>query len=112
MTSGDIIRLDIWSSFGCFTSPFSNIGGLLTYLIPPKTSIIGMIGSILGYGFDDYDEEENNIKKYRIEELYDIKISVQPRFKLKTRKITFNSHYGNEHHMLNIKEDVLINPRY
>lgn len=112
MTSGDIIRLDIWSSFGCFTSPFSNIGGLLTYLIPPKTSIIGMIGSILGYGFDDYDEEENNIKKYRIEELYDIKISVQPRFKLKTRKITFNSHYGNEPHMLNIKEDVLINPRY
>jgi len=112
MVSGDIIELDIWSSFGCFTSPFSNIGGLLTYLIPPKTSIIGMIGSILGYDFDEYDKKEDNIKKYKIEELYDIKISVQPRFKFKTRKITFNSHYGNEPYMLNVKEDVLINPCY
>ncbi|MCL2116056.1 MAG: CRISPR-associated protein Cas5 [Methanobrevibacter sp.] len=112
MASGDIIELDIWSSFGCFTSPFSNIGGFLTYLIPPKTSIVGMIGCILGYDFEEYVEKEDNTKKYKIEELYDIKISVQPLFKLKTRKITFNSHYGNEPHMLNVKEDVLINPYY
>jgi CRISPR-associated protein Cas5h len=112
MASGDIIELDIWSSFGCFTSPFSNIGGLLTYLIPPKTSIIGMIGSILGYDFDEYNEKNDNIKRYKIEELYDIKLSIQPLFKLKTRKITFNSHYGNEPYMLNVKEDVLINPYY
>ncbi|MDR0911080.1 MAG: CRISPR-associated protein Cas5 [Methanobrevibacter sp.] len=111
MNSGDIIEMDIWSSFGCFTSPFSNIGGLLTYLIPPKTSIIGMIGSILGYDFNDYIMD-GEIKKYKIEELYDIKISIQPLFKLKTRKVTFNSHYGNEPNMLNIKQDVLIDPYY
>lgn len=100
--------MDIWSSFGCFTSTFSNIGGLFTYLIPPKTSIIGMIGAILGYDIDSPKYLEN------IEKLYDVKISVQPYFRFHTQKITFNSHYGNEskNSMLNIKQDVLINPCY
>ncbi|WP_249164846.1 CRISPR-associated protein Cas5 [Methanobacterium alkalithermotolerans] len=108
----NIIEIDIWSSFGCFTKPFSNTGGLLTYLIPPKTSIIGMIAAILGYEFDDYEELEDKTRKYKIEELYDIKVSIQALFDLKIKRVTFNSHYGNEPHMLNVHEDVLINPFY
>jgi len=108
----NIIEMDIWSSFGCFTKPFSNTGGLLTYLIPPKTSIIGMIAAILGYNFDDYIKLNNGIKQYKIEELYDIKISIQAMFDLKVKRVTFNCHYGNEPNLLNIKEDVLINPYY
>lgn len=108
----DIIEMDIWSSFGCFTKPFSNTGGLLTYLIPPKTSIIGMVAAILGYDFDDFIELENGTKRYRIEELYDIKVSIQALFDLKIKRVTFNSHYGNEPHLLNVHEDVLIEPFY
>ncbi|MEN4006636.1 MAG: CRISPR-associated protein Cas5 [Methanobacterium sp.] len=108
----NIIEIDIWSSFGCFTKPFSNTGGLLTYLIPPKTSIIGMIAAILGYEFDDYEELDDKTRKYKIEELYDIKVSIQALFDLKVKRVTFNSHYGNEPHMLNVNQDILINPFY
>lgn len=104
--------MDIWGSFGCFTKPFSNTGGLLTYLIPPKTSIIGMIAAILGYEFDDFEELEDGTRKYKIEKLYAIKVSIQPLFDLKVKRVTFNSHYGNEPHMLNVNQDVLINPFY
>lgn len=108
----NIIEMDIWSSFGCFTKPFSNTGGLLTYLIPPKTSIIGMIAAILGYEFDDFKELKDGTRKYKIEDLYDIKVSIQPLFDLKVKRVTFNSHYGNEPYMLNVHQDVLINPFY
>ena len=108
----NIIEMDIWSSFGCFTKPFSNTGGLLTYLIPPKTSIVGMVAAILGYEFNDYEEQEDGTRKYRIEELYDIKISIQALFDLRVKRVTFNSHYGNEPHMLNVNQDILINPFY
>lgn len=104
--------MDIWSNFGCFTKPFSNTGGFLTYLIPPKTVIIGMIGAILGYKFDDFSEFEGK-RVYKIEELYDIKISIQSLFDLKVKRVIFNSHYGNDKKdMLNVKQDVLLNPKY
>jgi len=102
----------MWSNFGCFTKSFSNTGGLLTYLIPPKTVLIGMIGAILGYKFDDFHESDGR-RVYKIEELYDVKISVQSLFDLKVKRVIFNSHYGNDKKdMLNVKQDLLINPKY
>ncbi|KZX17000.1 CRISPR-associated protein Cas5 [Methanobrevibacter cuticularis] len=112
MEYSNIIEMDIWSNFGCFTKPFSNTGGLLTYMIPPKTSIIGIIGAILGYEFDDYEENSEGYRKYKIEELYTIKISIQPLFDLKSKRVTFNYGYGNEKGLKNIKQDVLIKPYY
>ncbi|PKL66471.1 MAG: CRISPR-associated protein Cas5 [Methanobacteriales archaeon HGW-Methanobacteriales-1] len=112
MDYNNIIEMDIWSNFGCFTKPFSNTGGLLTYLIPPKTVVIGMIGAILGYKFDDFSEVEGK-RVYKLEELYDIKISVQSLFDLKVKRVVFNSHYGNDKKdMLNVKQDLLLNPKY
>lgn len=104
--------MEIWSQFGSFSKPFSNTGGILTYLIPPKTAIIGMIGSVLGYNVEDYREDESGNRRYRIEELYDIGVSIQPVFELITKRITFNSHYGNKSGLLNAKQDTLINPKY
>lgn len=106
----NIIELDIWSRFGSFSKPFSNSGGILTYLIPPKTSIIGMIGAVLGYKFDDFTLDENNKKVFSIEELYDIKISIQPLFSLKTKKVIFNLVSGNG--ISNINQEILLNPYY
>lgn len=112
MSYDNIIEIEMWSNFGCFTKSFSNTGGLLTYLIPPKTAIIGMIGAILGYKFNEF-YESNSTRVYKIEELYDIKISVQSMFDLKVKRVIFNSHYGNDKKdMLNVKQDLLLNPKY
>lgn len=108
--SSNIIELDIWSKFGCFSKSFSNSGGILTYFIPPKTSIIGLVGAVLGYRFDDFALNGNNDKIYTIEKLNDIKISIQPLFSLNTKRVTFNR--VSENAIMNIHQDVLINPYY
>ena len=113
MKFSNIIEIDIWSNFGCFNKSFSTTGGMLSYLIPPKTSIIGIIGSILGYEFDDF-EEKGNIKKYLIEDLFEIKVSIQPLFDFKSKRVTFNRVSGNinKTEIINIHQDVLTNPYY
>ncbi len=108
----NIIKMEIWSQFGSFSKPFSNTGGMLTYLIPPKTAIIGMIGSVLGYNIEDYEEDGDGKRRYRIEELYATGVSIQPIFELRTKRMTFNSHYGIEPKLLNAKHDILLNPKY
>ncbi|WP_295616560.1 CRISPR-associated protein Cas5 [uncultured Methanobrevibacter sp.] len=110
MNFSKIIELDIWSKFGCFSKSFSNSGGILSYFIPPKTSIIGMIGSVLGYSYDDFVIGENNNKIYSIEKFNNIKISIQPLFSLKTKRVTFNNVSGSG--IKNIHQDVLLNPYY
>lgn len=113
MKFSNVIEIDIWSNFGCFSKPFSTTGGLLSYLIPPKTSIVGIIGSILGYDFDDY-EENGDIKKYSIENLFKIKVSIQPLFDFKSKRVTFNMVSGNVNKtdIINVHQDVLIKPYY
>ena len=103
MNFSKVIEIDIWSSFGCFSKPDSTGGGRLTYLIPPKTAIIGIIGAILGYDFDKFEINKNKIKIYEIEELYDIKISIQPLFDLKTKRVTFNRVNGTTEKLFIIK---------
>lgn len=105
----NIIELDIWSRFGCFTKGFATSGGVLTYLIPPKTSIIGMIGAVLGIDYNSYEFIDDYTIKCEIEDLYDIKISVQPLFDLKSKRVTFNNVSNS---IINIHQDVLINPYY
>ena len=106
----NVIEFDIWSKFGCFSKPFSNSGGILTYFIPPKTSIIGMVGSVLGYSFDDFIIDEKNCKIYSIEKFNDIKVAIQPLFSLKTKRVTYNNVSGDS--IKNIHQDVLLNPHY
>ena len=103
-----VIEMDIWSTYGCFNKSFSNKGGLLTYPIPPKTSIIGMIGSVLGINFDDYDEI-NERKVYSIEKFFDVQISVQALFDLKTARLVYNN---CDKTIANIYQDILVNPKY
>ena len=103
-----VIEMDIWSTYGCFNKSFSNKGGLLTYPIPPKTAIIGMIGSVLGIAFDDY-EEINDEKIFSIEKLFDIQISVQALFDLKTARLVYNN---CDKTISNIYQDILVNPKF
>lgn len=110
MKYSKVIEIDIWSNFGCFSKPFSNTGGILSYLIPPKTSIIGIVGAVLGYEFNATSKHNH----YSIEELFDIKVSIQPLFDLKTKRVTFNNIQGisEKINIENIHQDVLINPYY
>lgn len=110
MKFSKVIELDIWSRFGCFSKPFSNSGGILTYFIPPKTSIMGMIGSVIGYSFDDFIIDGENCKIHSIEKFNDIKLSIQPLFSLKTKRVTYNNVSGDS--IKNIHQDVLLNPYY
>ncbi len=110
MEFSNIIELDIWSKFGCFSKSFSNSGGILTYFIPPKTSIMGMIGSVLGYSFDEFELNDEGIKIYSIEKFNEIKVSIQPLFPLKTKRVTYNNVSGEG--IKNIHQDVLLNPYY
>lgn len=103
-----VTEIDIWSTYGCFNKSFSNKGGLLTYPLPPKTAIIGMIGSILGIDFDDYEEVEGK-RVYSIEKFFDIQISIQPLFDLKTARVVFNN---CDTSISNVYQDVLVNPKY
>ena len=109
MVKYNIIEMDVWSKFGCFNKPFSSGGGLLTYLIPPKTSIIGIIGAILGYSFDEFELMEND-KCYSIEKLNEIKVSIHPLFQFKIKRVTFNN--VSEDSIMNVQQDIIINPYY
>lgn len=114
MKFNKIIEIDIWSNFGCFNKPFSTSGGNLSYLIPPKTVIIGMIGAILGYDVNNFETIDKNNKKYEIEELFDIKISIQPLFDFKSKRVTFNKFFIDKKKIKfkNINQDILIEPYY
>ncbi|MBD3211460.1 MAG: type I-B CRISPR-associated protein Cas5 [Candidatus Lokiarchaeota archaeon] len=60
-----ILIYDIYSSYGCFKKYYTT-SSILTYDFPPKTSLIGMVGSILGY----------NRNSKEIKKLNDTKIGV------------------------------------
>jgi len=97
-----LICIDIESQFGAFNKPFSNTGGLLTYMVPPKTSIIGLLGAIVGYPLSE-----------TLERFKDIKIGIEPLKDIKTKTIIYNCHYGGRlGRWVNIRQEVLIEPRY
>jgi len=99
--------LDIESEFGAFNKAFSNTGGLLTYLFPPKTAIVGMLGAIVGYEFKD------TLKTFS-----DIRVGVEILKGIETKTITYVCHYGERPDRekkkipVNIHQELLINPKY
>lgn len=98
----EIISFDLDAKFGSFTKPFSTSGGLLTYRVPPKTAIRGMLGSIAGFDFKD-----------TLSFLDGLKLGIIPLSETQTKTTTFNSHYGNPRgRMVNIRQEILINPSY
>jgi len=97
-----LICIDIESQFGAFNKPFSNTGGLLTYMVPPKTAIIGLLGAIVGYTLPETLETFENIK-----------IGIEPLKDIKTKMIIYNCHYGGRlGRWVNIRQEVLIEPKY
>lgn len=93
-----VLVFDVWGEFGHFRKHYTTTSPL-TYSIPPRTAITGMIGAIEGFGKDEYlqhfSKENANIavkisspiKKARIaENLIDTKIApMMSRIKTRTQ---------------------------
>lgn len=50
--------LDIWGDYGHFKVPYTTTSPL-TFPIPPKTALYGMIGAVFGYAKDEYCQRLN-----------------------------------------------------
>jgi len=48
-----IIAFDIWADYGCFKIPYT-VTSPLTFPVPTKTALYGIIGAFLGYDKRDY----------------------------------------------------------
>ncbi len=61
-----------------------------------------MLGAVIGYDFPE-----------TVEKLDGIRIGIKPRGDIHTKRMTYTSHYGSRiGRMLNIKQEILIDPEY
>ena len=98
----DLLCIDIESQFGAFNKAFSNTGGLLTYKVPPKTAIVGLLGAILGFDLP------KTLKTFG-----GIKVGIEPLNNIETKTITYNCHYGGRPgRIVNIRQELLVEPKY
>ena len=98
----EVLVLDIKSKFGVFNKPYSTTGGLLTYRIPPKPTVIGLLGAIIGLSFEE-----------SLALFSDVKIGIKPLNPINYTSVVFNCHYGGrKNRMVNVRQQILIEPHY
>jgi len=124
----NLISFDLYSDFGFFRKPDINKIGL-TYNIPPKPALLGLLGSILGMsGINKHYELKEEQKKVKNQEIKDsfpeyytelkhLKIGIEPSEEFPFNKIintynSRNSYFSNKNENTIINEQVLIKPRY
>ena len=56
-----VIGFNLSGKYALFTKPYTK-NQPQSFIIPPKTAIAGMIGGILGFGRDEYQERLKNLK--------------------------------------------------
>ena len=96
------LAIHVESQFGAFNKSHSTTGGLLTYQIPTKPAIIGMVGGMLGFSFSETNEN-----------LEVLKVGVRPLSATRTKTITYNSRFGGgQRGMINVRQEILIEPEY
>lgn len=111
-----IIQFDLSGKFAHFKFPFTSPNFLKkSFLIPPRTTILGILGSIIGLnGFQQYGE--SNEPEY-YEKLKHIKIGIGMNCFPSKKLIIYNSLNSFARNIaLNpnvmIKEEILLNPSY
>ncbi|OQX22204.1 MAG: type I-B CRISPR-associated protein Cas5 [Candidatus Altiarchaeales archaeon A3] len=82
----EVISFRLYGDYALFKKPWCNLQQQ-SYLIPPKTTVIGIIGGILGYGKEEY------LTKLNFEE---IKIGIEIRATIKKEVNGFNYMHGKE----------------
>jgi len=108
-----LISFTIESDFGMFKKPDINDKVFITYNIIPKTYVLGMLGSIMGYGGYAQNKDKTKMPEF-YEKLKDIRVAIAPKSEnggiLKKELITFNNTCDGE--IKNITEQTLVNPAY
>ncbi len=114
-----VLQILICSEFGLFKRNDSNELGL-TYNFPPKTQILGLLGSVIG--LSGYSEGKSKPEFY--EKLKWFKIAIQPLGENKENLmeapkktiITYNNYHGygsmEEGGILQVREQILIRPTF
>ena len=98
----EVIGLDIRSRFGAFNKPYSTTGGRLTYPVPTKPAITGILGAILGFSF------QRTVSTFQ-----GLKVGIKPLSEIQTKSVVFNSHYGGRKgRMVNVRQEILVDPEY
>ena len=69
-----ILVFDIWADYGHFRVPYTT-SSPITYPVPPKTAIYGIIGAILGYA--KRIDDKNVYLKYFQDEKWKVAISIK-----------------------------------
>ena len=124
-----LVSFEVSADFGFFKKPDINKIGL-TYNLPPKPAILGLLGSILGLKGHKQHYEENAMKKENVQsfpeycsKLAHLKIGITPLGDFPFNKImnkynSKNSYYytrtdsGSRVDTGNIIEQLLIKPRF
>lgn len=113
----ELLSFEITSDFAFFNKPDIN-HFKLTYNLPPKTTILGLLGSLIGLpGLKEQKENEEYPKFY--EKLSNLIIGVTPpsdKFPFNKTIIVYNSknsYFGSEkYEVVQVKEQLLIEPKY
>ncbi len=111
-----IISFDISSDFGMFKKPDVNTPAYFTFNIIPKSTLLGVLGAIIGLG--GYSQQEDNIYPEFYSEFQNLPIGIAPygnKGVYQKRIIKYNNTVGyanKDGGTLNIIEQTLINPRY
>ena len=110
-----IISFDISSDFGMFKKPDVN-DVYFTFNIIPKTTLLGILGAIIGLG--GYSQQKDNLYPEFYEKLQNLPIGVVPygnKGVFQKRIIKYNNTIGYANRdggTLNIVEQTLIQPKY
>ena len=110
-----IISFDISSDFGMFKKPDVN-DVYFTFNIIPKTTLLGILGAIIGLG--GYSQQKDKLYPEFYEELQDLLIGIIPygnKGVFQKRVIKYNNTVGyanKDGGTLNIIEQTLIEPKY
>ncbi len=111
----NLISFEIGSDFGFFKKPDVNQTSL-TYNLPPKPAILGIIGSILG--MDGTGKQDKSFPEYYTK-LEHLKIGIMPIGEFPFNKIintynSINSYFYTTDNSPNkiVQEQILIKPKY
>ncbi|QUH21809.1 type I-B CRISPR-associated protein Cas5b [Alkaliphilus sp. B6464] len=108
------LKFTLSGDFACFKRPHQN-NKLFTYGNIHKVALLGILGSLLGYGGHSQKEEESVYPEF-YEKLKDLKISIKPNivgaFSKRFKHYTDTTGFSNNRDGLMVREQSLINPSW
>ena len=84
----DVLMFDIWGDYAHFRQPYSTTSAL-TYAIPPRTAVLGIIGAIVGVSSGGFGKSEHMV----FFEKRNAEVGITPLFPLEKTRLNMNYSY-------------------